>query len=86
MLLGALGKYLELSWGALGRFLTFLDDLDSILDPPKIDFQRFWVPMLGLNQSERTLSQAYRQTRCEAKARRVDPSRRQTNTRWEAEA
>ena len=37
-LLGALWRHLERSCGALGRFWTFLDDLDSILEPPRVDF------------------------------------------------
>ena len=37
-LLGRSWALLGGTWAALGHFLTFLDDLDSILDPPRVDF------------------------------------------------
>ena len=89
-LLGALWRHLERSCGALGRFWTFLDDLDSILEPPRIDFgvaggrfqasSRAREPRVAGMQTLRRVDPSRRQTdtQCERKARRVDPNRRHT--------
>ena len=93
-LLGALGALLGRSWVALGRSWVLLGALRSILAGfwssrgSILKLQRLDFKPLGVNfrpQPERANRVAGRQTdtRCEAKARRIDPSRSLPNRRMD---